>query len=369
MDLKIKILLDSGAFSGFTRGVEISLFDYIDYCKRHDHELDGYVNLDCIPGKDGKTDYSREVIEFSAAKSYENLQIMRKAGLKPIAVFHQGERFYWLDKMVSEGIDYIGISPSPRSHQSEIIRWMDKCFTRCTDAKGRPLIKTHGFGVTACNLCVRYPWTSIDSTSWSVGGGYGSILVPQYAEGKPDYGKQPLTLNMSARKQHQPRGFDALTAIQQDVVRQAVLDAGLTMAELRNSFMGRWRFNVHFYLGMAAFCNGRLFKNRSSSFEAVDIPQNLKGFDPKPLTMYFATVIHTNHHNQFLNENCIQNRLLSYAFLKEMDDAFLGRYIETGLPDFKELRTKKMSKKMLVSEVYRVRRSNAVIDKLNRSVT
>ena len=365
MKYKCSILLDSGAFSAFRRGAEIDLNKYIDYCKSHKDEVDAYVALDSLPGENGVMDHSQSTIEKSATKSYENLQIMKAAGLSPIPVFHQGERFYWLDKMLEDGETYIGISPYLRSHQSEIIQWADKCFTRITDGKGRPLIRTHGFGVTACNLCTRYPWYSVDSTSWSVGGGYGSILVPQYVNSKPDYSKTPQTLKLSARKQDQSSGFDGLSAAQQEVVRQHAATVNVSMSELRNTFLGRWKMNVHYHLGMAASCDGRLFKNKAHSLFGSFAPKG-KGYDPQPLKMYFATVF-TAGHNQFLNDFNITNRLLSYALLREYPDVLLRMYRQTGFHEEpKQSRPRKMSIKTLNSEVYRVRRAQAAIARIGR---
>lgn len=361
------LLIDSGAFSAWSTGAEISLKDYIAYCQRHKDEADSFVNLDVIPGENGKMDHSQAAIENSAARSFENLQIMKKEGIDPMPVFHQGERFYWLQRMLEEGETYVGIAPYKRDHPSEITAWLDKCFTILTDKGGKPLVKTHGLGITACNQCIRYPWRSVDSTSWSIGGGYGSILVPHYVNGKPDYSRPPQTMGMSARKKDQSKGFDGLTVVQQEIVRLAIADTGVSMAELRNTFMGRWRFNINYYLGLAKACDGRLFKNRAQGFFNSFAP-NGKGYDPEPLRMYFATVLHTNHHNEFLNEVDIKNRLLSYAFLKDLPDDFLQMYRETGVPEFKAKRPRRMTTKMLSSEVYRVRRAQAVIAKLEREV-
>lgn len=365
MKYKCNILLDSGAFSAWRRNIDLPLKDYMAYCKAHAKDVDAYVNMDCIPGENGKMDHSQSSIEKSAAKSYENLQLMKAEGLSPIPVFHQGERFEWLDKMLADGETYVGISPYMRAHQSEIIQWMDKAFSRITDKEGKPLIKTHGFGVTACNLCTRFPWYSVDSTSWSVGGGYGSILVPQYIGSVPDYSKPPLTLRLSARKQHAgSRGFDGLSEAQQDVVRKAAEEAGVAMSALRNTFLGRWKMNLQYHLGMAAACNGRLFKNRAQTmFDSVVFKG--KAYDPEPMKLYFATVTHTRHHNEFLNENNIVNRLLSFAFLRELPDDFLTKYRITGLPEIKEKRPRKMSIRMLSSEAYRVRRAQAIRAKLS----
>lgn len=360
--------MDSGAFSAWQGSSEISLKDYIEYCQRHIKEMDVCINLDCIPGENGKMDHSQAAIENSASKSFANLQTMKKEGLSPMPVFHQGERFYWLERMLKEGETYVGIAPYKRDHPAEITKWLDKCFSILTDSKGLPFIKTHGLGVTACNQCIRFPWYSVDSTSWSIGGGYGTILVPQYYNGKPDYGKPPINLRISARKSDQSKGFDGLSTIEQDMVRQSLVDCNISMGELRNTFMGRWRYNVNYYLGLAKACDGKIFKNRASSFFTSTDIKGLKSYKPEALKMYFATVLHTDHHNKFLNECNIENRLLSYAFLREVEDDFLQEYRETGIPVFKDKRPRRMSAKMLNSEVYRVRRAQAALAILSRAI-
>jgi|SRR5262252_6628889 len=55
-----------------------------------------------------------------------------------------------------------------------------------TDDKGWPLRKLHGFGVGALELIQRYPWYSVDSTSWLFasaprpGVNIGGCYVPRY---------------------------------------------------------------------------------------------------------------------------------------------------------------------------------------------
>src|ERR1700677_2471910 len=109
-NLNLSIALDSGAFSSWRRGIDLPLKDYTAYCKANKEHAAMYVNMDCIPGENGLMDHSQSSIEKSAAKSYENLQIMKAAGLRPVPVFHQGETFNWLDKMLEDGETYIGIS-------------------------------------------------------------------------------------------------------------------------------------------------------------------------------------------------------------------------------------------------------------------
>ena len=123
---------------------------------------------------------------------------------------------------------------------------------------------------------------------------------------------------------------------------------------------------MQYFRGMSVSCNGRLFKNRVRSI-FDNASTDLKGYTPEPLRMYYATVLHTKHHNVFLNEQGIRNRLISYAFLKDLDDGFLGQYLKDGLPIPTKGKPRKTTAKVLNSEMYRVRRAQSVIAKLARA--
>lgn len=194
---KVKIMLDSGAFSAWSKGEKIDLDQYIAYIKANEHCVDRYVNLDVIPGSRNKPRTQAEV-EDSAKQSYANLRKMKAAGLNPIPVFHRGERFYWLHKMLDEGEKYIGVSPSLYIVGANVaMEWLDRVFTILTDAGGKPSIDTHGFAVSSFDLLKRYPWTTCDATSWALTAAFGSILVPVYRNGAPDYAETPVKLSVS----------------------------------------------------------------------------------------------------------------------------------------------------------------------------
>lgn len=175
---RVRVLLDSGAFSSWKKGEPIELDKYIEFIKEYQDLIANYVCLDTIPGKLGRMDRSQDAIEESAEASYRNQQKMRDAGLAPIPVFHQGERWHWLERYVADGEPYVGISPYLRSTQANLMAWLDECFTRVTDSAGRAIVKTHGFGVTAHEAVWRYPWQSVDSTTWAIAPCYGMLVMP-----------------------------------------------------------------------------------------------------------------------------------------------------------------------------------------------
>ena len=74
------ILLDSGAWSAHSRGQPIDLHQYIAFAKRHQKSVAHVVNLDVIPTTPDRA-------EAAAAASHNNQQVMKDAGLTPIACF------------------------------------------------------------------------------------------------------------------------------------------------------------------------------------------------------------------------------------------------------------------------------------------
>jgi hypothetical protein len=105
----IKLMLDSGAYSAWTQNQAISIAAYIKFVRECEPYLHTYVNLDVIPGALGRPRTWQDT-ETAAAQSYRSLQLMKDAGLKPLPVFHQGEDFRWLERMLKDGEEYIGIS-------------------------------------------------------------------------------------------------------------------------------------------------------------------------------------------------------------------------------------------------------------------
>jgi hypothetical protein len=193
----IKVMLDSGAYSAWTHGKTINLRDYIKFIREVEPCLRTYVNLDMIPGSLGRS-RTWEDAEGSAAKSYRNWQMMKDAGLKPLPVFHQGEDFRWLEKMLKDGEDYIGISTAKNQRRSVQQQWLDIFFATVTDELGRPLIKVHGFGSAHVDWLRRYPFYSVDTAGWLKAAAYGKLYVPPYVDGAPDYWGLPELVSVTS---------------------------------------------------------------------------------------------------------------------------------------------------------------------------
>jgi len=254
---KVNLLLDSGAFSAWAQSARVNLDEYIKFIKENIDIIHAYVNLDVIPGQMWRTPTSKEV-EISAQKGWDNLIYMENQGLKPIPVFHQGERLYWLDKLLKHGCDWIGISPANDRSTLEKMEWLDKVFDFITTDDGIPIIKTHAFGVTATHLLFRYPWYSVDSTSWTTISRYGKVLVPKSFNNKYDYKESPYVISVSDREEKQQDISEHYLTVSQSTRNK--LDKyfelkNTSFNELTKGWHPRDILNIQYYLDLEAAIN------------------------------------------------------------------------------------------------------------------
>jgi hypothetical protein len=251
-------ILDSGAYSAWSRGVKIDIDAYIAFALEHRHNFDVVINLDVIPSSKGIPPTSKQV-EDSARKSWEAFLYMASKGVPTMPVFHQGERPYWLNKMVDFGLTYIGISPANDKTPGQRKVWLDDIFGRIVDKDGWPIIQTHGFGITSVPLLFRYPWYSVDSVSWLLFGAYGQILcpMPNRSLTGPDWTKSPLVVKVSSRGtlrgeaiSSDTKIFDQMHRRQQEWVMRWIELCGSTLAEARKDWAERAYINGKFFLAV-----------------------------------------------------------------------------------------------------------------------
>lgn len=197
---RVSLFLDSGAFSAWTQGTEVNIDDYAEFALENLDRVEAIANLDVIPGKPFQR-LTDQHIEDSAARGWENYEYLISKGIpkdKLLHIFHQGEDFSWLEKMVKT-MPYIGLSPGNDKSTDEKVMWLDECMKYVCDKDGMPKVKFHGFAVTAHRLLLRYPWYSVDSTTWVIHGRLGAIMVPKNRGGEWIYDESPLIIPVSER--------------------------------------------------------------------------------------------------------------------------------------------------------------------------
>lgn len=213
---KVELLfLDSGAYSAHTQGVEINIQDYIEYIKNNIDSISQYANLDVIG---------------NAEESYKNQLTMEEAGLKPIPCFHAGEPFEYLRRYLSGSYDYISLGGMVGASKVTLIPFLDRCWEQICDTPDRlPKCKVHGFGITSAEIVSRYPWYSVDSTTWFRSAGLGQILVPKFRSGKYTYTRGPWQVVVSNRSpsiKEEGEHFDTFTPVEQEIITNYVIERG-----------------------------------------------------------------------------------------------------------------------------------------------
>jgi hypothetical protein len=259
-DVPGKIIIDSGAFSAWNKGKEVDFDAYIEYCRktlndpRGENKTIRCVNLDVIPGKKGETKKltssvkkeDKDLITYAAKTGFDNMMYFKKNGITPIHVFHQGEDFKWLDKMV-EQTDYIGISPANDVHQNQKQAWIDKTFSYIE--RNNIKVDTHGFAVWSPTVVLNYPWTSCDAATWRLVAAYGGIYYPVGGFANPDFSQNPLVLACSERRLREdmvPFGKEFV---------QLLKDDGYDIVEVKNKWEVRSEINVRYFLEFEKWVN------------------------------------------------------------------------------------------------------------------
>jgi hypothetical protein len=227
---KVQLFLDSGAYSALTQNTVIDIQEYIQFIKDHQDVIHVYANLDVICQSDGRGKKSTQALEQSARASFENQMIMERAGLNPIPCFHLGENPKWLKRYLDRGYDYIAIGGSVGTPSNILIKWFDELFSEyLTDDQGMPRVKLHAFGVTSLVLMTRYPWYSVDSTSWVVTSRMGMIYVPRFKGGEWIYDENSWKITVSSKsptRKEKGEHIDTLSPDDRGIILNYIHDKG-----------------------------------------------------------------------------------------------------------------------------------------------
>lgn len=268
----IKLMVDSGAYSAWAKGSKIDVDEYIKFIIDNKDVIDPgrIVNLDIILGgreglvadaiTRGETtsqnmwldtvskpahqvhNSSKEQFEEACKKGFENYYYMLEkltpvfgSELKIIHVFHQGDNFKWLSKMLKE-CQRIGISPNNDESDSSKNDWLMECFDIIK--KENPNIETHAFGVTSKRLLEKFPYTTADSSSWAMSSSFGVILTP--------FGR----FIVSEESKHKPGHIDFFPLQVRQKLEEYLATFGFSFDHVKKKYKYRAIVNVFYFLQM-----------------------------------------------------------------------------------------------------------------------
>lgn len=165
------VFVDSGAFSAWSRKTTVDLYAYMDFVR--EYKLKIYAGLDVI---------------YNPVKTRKNFEIMLEEGLYPIPAFHYGTdikelKYYKQFPYIALG----GLVPLA-NQRKKLVQWLDYCFSfLMSDIKKG--LKVHAFGVLSLDLLMRYPFYSVDGTSWNIGRKWGQMYQSGTFKPKKDTSK------------------------------------------------------------------------------------------------------------------------------------------------------------------------------------
>lgn len=267
------IFLDSGAFSAFTQGSRIDIDAYAAYIKTNHDIIHQAASLDII-GRD------------SEAGTYANQKRLESLGCRVLPTHHARDRDEWLVRYLEDGYDYICLGGMVPENSRYLQIWLDHIFSKyLTNKDGTPKVKVHGFGLTSVPLINRYPWYSVDSTSWVLTSRFGQIYIdlPSGVH-KIDFSARSQKRRdidswhfLSLSKKQQEPIIERLAELEEIRVKYPQEEAQLKKATgwdqgwntkcFAEQYGWRDNFNIAFFERMAASAPDRFIKQQETLFD------------------------------------------------------------------------------------------------------
>lgn len=242
----VKVFLDSGAFSAYTKGVDVDIEAYCDYIHRNEdiiEKIDGNI---CASVLDGIGD---------PLLTYQNQKHMESLGVRPLPCFHYGEDERYLEYYVAN-YDHITLGGMVPISTPQLILWLDRIWEKyLTDGSGNPRLKVHGFGLTANVLMERYPWYSVDSSSWVQIAANGNIIIP-------NHGTLAVSKQSPDAKKYL-RHVDTLPPIQRQAIEETLSSQGFDLERLQNEYSARWAYNCWYF----TYVNEEILEDKDDGFD------------------------------------------------------------------------------------------------------
>ncbi len=223
------VFLDCGAWTAFTKKVNINIDDYLQYLKSNKDCYRVAASLDVIPDGD---------VNKSAEDSYNNFVYLRSrlgSDYKLIPTYHRGESIDNLKRLLTYSdeygpLDYIGIGAVASNVNVKMRNeFLTKIFS--VISRENPNIKTHLFGLTDLTLLDKYPIYSADSTTWVMAGAMGEILT--------DFGRIKVS-----DKNFNLKSVNGYSSEQRVVLSEYVKSFGFKLTDLQKSAEHRKMFNI-----------------------------------------------------------------------------------------------------------------------------
>ena len=251
-----KLLVDSGAYTCWTKGIDICVDTYIEWINSVCDYVDYFIQLDTIPGKPNNPP-TLEQAQQATEQSWQNYLYMIERVRCPekiLPVYHKGEPLSHLQRIVEHkiGNDYIpyiclGGSAKDRA-KAKLLPWYHTCLDAIHRSKN-PNVKIHVLGQTIFDVLENLPFESCDSTTWIMTNAVGNIMT--------DYGNVTVSKEQQHTKDHINHNPKEL----QDWVKAKCVEYNLDYHDLQDNYKYRALFNVSYII---EWCSNYQYKGRTN---------------------------------------------------------------------------------------------------------
>lgn len=237
---RVRLIVDSGAFTAWNVGKPVQLRDLIDYNENlvnkygHQHDL-MFISLDVIPGDRGRRPGAEELAK-GIEQSYANFKEMQQhfPRNKVLPVYHSGEDVN-LRNAYLQLTDYVCLSMDQTMSESHRLEWAKRSVV--------PGFYFHGLAATGNRMVSQIGWYSVDSSSWITVGAMGGILWPTT---KNAFRILSLSEESPARHTANEHLFTLAPAMQ-EAAKRYILEQGFDWEKLSKNYTERRKWNVHMW--------------------------------------------------------------------------------------------------------------------------
>lgn len=253
-DYQGKLMIDSGAFSAYTKGTVINIDEYVRYINENHQYTDYFIALDIIPKPE---DDKAEIAEAG----YQNYLYMIQHVVCPekiIPVHHASDPMSLLSKIVTtklpdgEYVPYICLGGLVGTNAG-VEQFLRESFEIIRKSEN-PYVKVHALGLTSLKILEKFPLKSSDSTAWIMAGASGNILTK--------WGSIPVS-----EKQISDRGhIQNMIPEKRAIVVKYIEERGFTLEELMTNYKKRMSFNIRYFQEWA---NNYVYKPDKFKFKSI----------------------------------------------------------------------------------------------------
>ncbi len=239
-DNRIKLFIDSGAYSAWSLGKKIDVEEYINFLNKYSEYFEMFACVDKLPGTPKTVSkLSHEEVEESAKLSWENYLYMRSKVKEPdklLYTFHSNESFDHLITALQYEDEHgklkrMATGGTASIERSDRKNFFDKVYKTLKEVPNE-IKDIHAFGVSDFKLMENYTATSSDSTTWVRSASFGQIMINN------------KVYTVSDRKEDVGENEDQKSLSHYEALKTAVEKRGFTVQELKEDVNKRKLFNI-----------------------------------------------------------------------------------------------------------------------------